>query len=556
MIPKTLHFIWFGCALPDWVGENIDEFKRLSPGWDVRVHGVEVLLPEYQEAFDATQDVCTKADILAVSALQRYGGYYLDTDFWPFRSMDALVETYGLDGSKMFVTEQHGMRDPKYKIANGVLGAATDWNGWGLVRDKIINHNMPILRCDFGPTLFTKLVDTHPELFSVGPWPWFYPAEIGRALELYGVCRNGTANRYARHWSPTHGQLPFMMHLWAGGSTTPKPPLPKYLLARLDGSPVGEFAGYRALIGVVPQQWTDTTQPFQAIARGLQSLGFNVDIERKDNEKLHFDAIDLFFVWNGRKGIRLNAVQQAKAAGVPCVVFEHGFLGNRRANTHIDNKGILHWASWANDWDCELPDGAVEKLAAVCPSIKPSLPRKDGYVLVLGQVDGDSQLDGCVPDRALQLAILVKHALPAGIKAAFRPHPLMANRKQHVLPTCEHKTLAESLEHARFAITINSNSGNDCLVAGVPVLCIGNSLYKNAGVALSCTDKTLAAAVTKMLNGWCPDQERVNKYLALLASRQYNQSEFEDGSALLPVIHRALNIANKPKRILSGVAAT
>jgi hypothetical protein len=208
VIPRTMHFIWVGPPMPAWICENLEEFRRLNPGWELRVHGEDVLLPEYEAAYRETADICTKADILAVSAVQRYGGWYMDTDFWPFRALDGITEAYRLDGSTMFVTEQHGMRDQSLRTANGVLAAATDWAGWPAVRDLIVNHQTPIKRCDFGPSLFTKLVDERPGLFTVGPWPWFYPAEIGRALRLYPACRAGRANRYATRWAPTGGQLP------------------------------------------------------------------------------------------------------------------------------------------------------------------------------------------------------------------------------------------------------------------------------------------------------------------------------------------------------------
>jgi hypothetical protein len=31
MIPKRIHFIWFGPPMPAWAERNIEEFRRLNP---------------------------------------------------------------------------------------------------------------------------------------------------------------------------------------------------------------------------------------------------------------------------------------------------------------------------------------------------------------------------------------------------------------------------------------------------------------------------------------------------------------------------------------------
>ena len=541
-IPKTVIFVWFGPPMPDWIRRNVAEFERLNPTWTLRVVGEEVLYPAWRKTYNRVTDICTKADLLAMSELRVNGGWYFDCDYWPFRSIDAIVEAYDVDARRMFVTEQHGQKAAELRIANGVMAAMPEWAGWPIVDEAVINAPAEIHRCDFGPTLLTRMYDDAPSLFSVGPWPWFYPAEIGRALDLYPTCLDGTAKKYARRWAPTCGQLPFMMHVWAHGSVDPQNrKRQESKLAALDGDRDGEYAGKRAVLACLDIQWRDTTQPFQAVARGLAAAGFAVDVQKLENGNPPcLDTADLLATWNGRKFAYLTARRHAESFGLPVLVFEHGFLGDRRAHTHIDHQGILQWASWARDWDDPAPDDADVKLAAVLPDgIKETKSSRNGYVLVIGQLDGDSQLDGCEEEHALQLEKMVFRGLPAGVKAVFRPHPESRVAPRHYLPVCEAPTLKDAAAGARFAVMINSNTGNECLAWGCPVLCLGPSLYAHAGAAKQTSVNGMRSALAEMVHGWEPVQSKVDNYLRWLACRQYSQSELESASVMTGVVRRA-----------------
>ncbi|HUX01469.1 MAG TPA: glycosyltransferase, partial [Phycisphaerae bacterium] len=121
MIPRILHFVWIGDApMPEWAERNLDAFGRLNPDYEVMIHGEEVLLDRYRPIYDRITDLCSRADLLRYSALQRYGGFYFDIDFWPLRPLDDLVRAWSLNGDTMFLTEQNGHLNPALPIANGV----------------------------------------------------------------------------------------------------------------------------------------------------------------------------------------------------------------------------------------------------------------------------------------------------------------------------------------------------------------------------------------------------------------------------------------------------
>lgn len=543
MIPKILHFVWIGGrAKPEWAECNLAEFRRLNPGYEIRVHGEDALLPEYREAFDAAKQLCAKADLIRYSALERWGGWYFDLDFWPFRPLADIERAYHLDGSHLFITRQHGNKNPTLVYSNAVLAAGVECGVWPRIKKYVQAHTPPTAQFVFGPGMMTDLVEEHPRCFVVGDWPWFYPAAIGHAGQVYHACANFD-NRYAQRIAPTGGQLPFAMHLWAGGGDR----LLDTVVKRRDQfatlpPPPGdtEFSGLRVTFPMIQIQWEDATQPFRAIAEGLTALGCDVDIPLHNNTP-DLSRADLMVQWNGRKGHFRDWTAEARRHNLPILHIEHGFF-DRRAYTQMDHLGLLHWTSWAHDFDRPAPEGGARRLADVWPH--PLLPfpkRRQGYVLVLGQVPGDSQMDDSEIALSTPLEKMVARSRTKDVRAVFRAHPRVRIKAGKYLPTCEAATLEQAVAGARFAVTINSNAGNECLAMGCPVMAFGPALYNNAGVALPVTSADFALRFRDMLDGWRPDEERGRNYLEWLACRQWNQDEFRAGPVLTARLREALN---------------
>lgn len=95
MIPKIIHYCWFGGAsLPEGARECIDSWRRRCPGYEIR---------EWNESnFDVTQnDYCREAyeakkwafvaDYARLAVLAEQGGIYMDTDVEVVRSFDPLL---------------------------------------------------------------------------------------------------------------------------------------------------------------------------------------------------------------------------------------------------------------------------------------------------------------------------------------------------------------------------------------------------------------------------------------------------------------------------------
>lgn len=91
-------------------------------------------------------------------------------------------------------------------------------------------------------------------------------------------------------------------------------------------------------------------------------------------------------------------------------------------------------------------------------------------------------------------------------------------------------SLADALAGARFAVTINSNSGNEALAAGCPLLALGPAPYTIARVARRCSLADLSRALASMADGDLgPSDDRapaaVRNYLFHLACRQFSTRE-------------------------------
>ena len=107
MIPKIIHYCWFGCRpLPELAQKCIDSWHQHMPDWEYRLWN--------EENFDVNQNTYAKeaykagkfafvSDYVRLWALVKEGGVYLDTDVEVFKSFEVLLSYSafaGFEGSK------------------------------------------------------------------------------------------------------------------------------------------------------------------------------------------------------------------------------------------------------------------------------------------------------------------------------------------------------------------------------------------------------------------------------------------------------------------------
>jgi len=524
-VPHIVHIIWFGGDQPEPVARCIAEWRRLNERNDWRIivhHDDSELLPELRAAYDTATDAAQRSDLLRYSLIARYGGWYVDADMWPVQPMDAVAQ-FGEPGDRLIVSRQHGHKSgDRLPYANAPIAGAPGNAGIMAVVRRCAEITRPTGRTCWGPEVIKSLVQANPTAFMVIGWPWFFPAAIGRT-ELPWAAAMGGDTGYLRRCCPsTHGLLPVAIHLWAGGRDTKMP--------ELNGPTVWLMEDSHANAVNAPSgkgKWADG-HPMWAIRMGLECAGWNVYMRAP----IHGPAVPpncrAAVVWNGRTEHTRAGVAACAELGIPVWRVENGFF-DRRRHAQVDARDILHWASWATTEVLRgpAPDVGRERLAAVLPDgIANMNPCRSGHVLVLGQVNGDTQLaDSELPGWG-PLQTLVERNLPHGVRAVFRAHPLERITRAPILPPCEAETLAEALADACLVVTINSNSIVEALAAGVPCVAFGPSTAITAGVCARATVATIREDIENALAGvGAPSTADVRRYLEHLACHQYSLLE-------------------------------
>jgi len=304
----------------------------------------------------------------------------------------------------------------------------------------------------------------------------------------------------------------------------------------------------RAAMICTNASWTDTGLPIRAVVAGLQQLGLKVVPVSLGDWPIFSALPDVAFIWNGARGRRGQIASELRRRGVPVLIMERGFF-DRLNHTQIDHAGFNHTASWAARISQVPPAAGVRRFAELTRTIGRPIPtrRPDGdgddagkYILILGQTPCDSQLHDSEIHHPDCLVSAIENTAPPGVELRFRGHPMNDWRPDGTSRTkAVEGSLGEALRAARFAITINSNSGNDALLRGCSVLCLGPALYGIAGVAVQTPLASLQRNIELMLNGWRPDFRRVLSYFHWLAARQWTADELACGEPLRDLLHQA-----------------
>jgi hypothetical protein len=195
----------------------------------------------------------------------------------------------------------------------------------------------------------------------------------------------------------------------------------------------------------------------KALAAGMAVHGdkaeiFNADIDfmaRKD-----FDAV---CVWGWRRG------KVFRDLGFDVLVMERAYLDDRFTWLSLGWNGLNGRAQWPENTSAERWERHFAHLLK--PWRQPS--GKADYALLLGQVPTDTACRGI--QMQTWLSTIAQRLRMMGRQVMFRPHP-QAPISVPGASVSPGRTLAEDLAAAAFAVTFNSNSGVDAVLAGVPTV--------------------------------------------------------------------------------------
>lgn len=243
----------------------------------------------------------------------------------------------------------------------------------------------------------------------------------------------------------------------------------------------------------------------------LQAFSKGLERHRQDFVRVPLNAppplCDLAVVWGF---MRRNVFAAQRISGGRFLVIERGYIGNRKKWTSVGYDGLNGWADFCNQGK------GPERFRKLFGALLQPWKRPGEYMLVMGQCRWDQSVRHLDSVRKLSEAIAAIR-MHTQIPIRFRPHPEDAEMPAPAGSVTLGGTLEEALSRAYCVVTLNSNSGVDAAMGGVPVVALdrGSMAWPVAG-----------HRAVDALNPPRPDRE---KWAAELAWCQWSSEELAAG---------------------------
>lgn len=246
-----------------------------------------------------------------------------------------------------------------------------------------------------------------------------------------------------------------------------------------------------------------------AFAEGLRRHGWSVEVRpdwpSSDGRLNH----DLLVLWGVR---RRDAIERQKAAGGEVCILERGYVGDRFHWTSVSFGGGLNGRA---EFRGERSDQS--RFDEHFGHLMRPWRDKEGYALLVGQVPGDMSLSPVGGSLAEWYARTARELIVHGHDVRFRPHPL-AGRHGPIKGVEGARiidgTLEEALAGASIAVTFNSNTGVESVLAGIPTVAMDIG-----SMAWPVTSHEFGETIT-------PDR---SQWAAEIAWKQWSMAELESG---------------------------
>ncbi len=202
------------------------------------------------------------------------------------------------------------------------------------------------------------------------------------------------------------------------------------------------------------------------IVAGFQKHGIQTHLKHTA------EKCDLAVIWGFR-----NAWTPKEGTYRRLLVFERGYLPNRRTWPSVGYDGLNGYADFCND---AVPKDRWERIFS--KYLQPWREPHGSYVLVAGQVPGDANLRGL--DSHKWCLDVAQRISAFGQPVAIRWHPKSdakpPSTKFRVLPPMRFQ---EALRETRYLVVYNSNAAVDAVLAGVPTVTMdqGSMAYEVTG---------------------------------------------------------------------------
>lgn len=201
MIPKIIHYVWFGKKpYPPKIRHCIDSWEKKLPDYEFKLWNEDTFDVNAcrfaKEAFD-NKKWAFVSDYVRIEALYTYGGWYLDTDveilkpLAPFENKRVVLGT-DEDGAltAIYGTEPH---HPYWKKVLDYYHAMPFIKDDGTLNMLVVNDHLQKILAEYGYVFVNKYQELTEGIFV-------YPDDYFHVASLEKGTKHLTANSVAIHW--------------------------------------------------------------------------------------------------------------------------------------------------------------------------------------------------------------------------------------------------------------------------------------------------------------------------------------------------------------------
>lgn len=201
MIPKIIHYIWFGGKpFPKKIKKCMDSWKKFLPDYKIMFWNEETFdinsIPFTKQAYE-NKKWAFVSDYVRVYALEKYGGWYLDTD------VEILKPLFPFEDKRIVLgTDSDG-------ALTALMGSEKGHPFWSKILD--LYANMSFVRPDGSLNIIVNNTHLQDILVEYGfvmknkyqelkEGIYIYPDEYFHVADVEKGTLNKTNNSYAIHW--------------------------------------------------------------------------------------------------------------------------------------------------------------------------------------------------------------------------------------------------------------------------------------------------------------------------------------------------------------------